>query len=203
VFDSYRRGASDLYWVDTLGKGAEELLFESNRNKYVLQVLTDGLVFLEGDNSWLLPLMNGAKPQQVHLSQPGVRFAAVSPNGKWLAYQMNEGDGGEILVTSFPGLTGNWPVSQDGGILPRWSRDSREIFYLTSDHATMYAVRINEETGALRPSRPEPLFTTQLQTGRGYPYDVAADGRFLAVVSSGSTSAPLTLVVDWSSELRR
>ena len=67
----------------------------------------------------------------------------------------------------------------------------------------MYAVRINEEDGVLRPSRPEPLFTTQLQVGRGYPYDVAPDGRFLAVIASGSTTAPLTLVVDWPAEIKR
>ena len=35
-------------------------------------------------------------------------------------------------------------------------------------------------------------------TGRGYPYDVSADGkRFLVVASSGETTTALTLVVDW------
>jgi serine/threonine protein kinase len=209
VFDSNRRGVSDLYWIDAGGRTAAEPLFASNHNKYVTQLIPGGVVFREDQvgeadrGHWLLPLTQGAKPQQVRLNQPGARFGAVSPDGRWLAYEMNEGDSREIFVTSFPGLTGNWPISQDGGFLPRWSRDGREIFYLTQDHATMYAVRINEAAGVLRPSRPERLFTTQLQVGRGYPYDVAGDGRFLAVVASGSTNAPLTLVVDWPSDLRR
>jgi Tol biopolymer transport system component len=210
VFDSNRRGvASDLHLIDANGQRAEEPLYESDQNKFVIQVLAGGVVFREdreGEEDrrlWLLPLTKGAKPQQIRLNQPTATFGAVSPDGRWLAYVLRGGNGPEVFVTSFPGLTGNWPISQDGGSLPRWSRDGREIFYMTQDHATMYAVRINEDGGTLRPSRPERLFTTQMQVGRGYPYDVAPDGRFLAVVASGSTNAPLTLVVDWPSDLRR
>ena len=203
VFDSGRQGTSDLYWIDAQGKGAEEQLFKSNGDKFVHQVLPDGIVFEEARDLWLLPPTKGAKPQQLRLSQRAARSGAVSPDGRWFVYEINEGGEVEIYATSYPGMTGNWPVSEDGGILPRWSHDSREIFYVKPDHARMYAVRINEEDGSLRPSRPELLFTTQMQIGRGYPYDVAADGRFLAVVSSGSTTTPLTLVVDWPSEVRR
>ena len=73
-------------------------------------------------------------------------------------------------------------------MLPRWSRDSREIFDLSK--TTPRCIRYGSmQKEVLRPSRPETLFTTQLQVGRGYPYDVAPDGRFLAVVASGSTTA--------------
>jgi hypothetical protein len=108
-----------------------------------------------------------------------------------------------VFITSFPSRTGKWLISEDGGMLPKWSRDGHEIFYLKPDHATMFAVSVSEEGGALHPSRPNRLFSTQMLYGRGWPYDVAPDGRFLIVASSGSTSTPLTLVVDWPAEMRR
>ena len=67
--------ASDLHSIDAHGKGAEEPLYKSNQNKFVLQVLSDGVVFREDRNGdedrrlWLLPLTKGAKPQ---------RFVSVS-----------------------------------------------------------------------------------------------------------------------------
>ena len=151
----------------------------------------------------LLPLTRGAKPQEVHLDDRQ-GMGTLSPNGKWIVYQSNAGSGSELILTSFTGQTGKWPISEDGGILARWSGDGREIFYLKPDHATMYGVRVSEKDGVLHPSKPERLFTTQMLLGRGFPYDVSHDGqRFLAVVSSGSTTAPLTVVVDWPSEVRR
>jgi Tol biopolymer transport system component len=201
VFDSTRKGARDIYWMDAHGAGAQDVLLESDRQKYVLSVTGGSIVFWEDDHFWLLPLTKGAKPQAFSVSQAKELFGEVSPDGRWFVYQSNEGGKADVFVTSFPARNGKWLISEDGGMLPKWSHDGREIFYLKPDHATLYAVPVSDAGGVFRPSRPNRLFSTQMLYGRGYPYDVSSDGRFLAVASSGSTTTPLALVVDWPSAI--
>ena len=35
----------------------------------------------------------------------------------------------EIVVQPFPSLDGKYVISADGGWLPRWSRDGKQLFY--------------------------------------------------------------------------
>ena len=203
VFDSTRKGGRDIYWIDAHGTGPQELLRESNSQQYVFSVTADRIVFWQNDDFWLLPLTKGAKAEEFRVSEARELFGEVSPNGRWFVYQSNDGGKGEVFVTSFPARRGKWLISEDGGMLPKWSRNGREIFYLKPDHATMFAVTVSEEGGGFRASKPNRLFSTQMLYGRGYPFDVASDGRFLAVASSGSTTTPLTLVVDWPSGVGR
>lgn len=55
--------------------------------------------------------------------------AAVSPDGRWLAYQSNESGRPEIYVRELVGSGGRWPISTGGGEEPRWSPDGRELYY--------------------------------------------------------------------------
>jgi serine/threonine-protein kinase len=58
--------------------------------------------------------------------------AALSPDGRWLAYETNEASGGiltEILVRQWPDIErGRWRISDAGGFDPVWSRDGRTLF---------------------------------------------------------------------------
>ena len=110
----------------------------------------------------------------------------------------------EVYVTAFPPLAWKRRVSQNGGILPRWSADGRELFYLSQDHSTLFAAAVSAEGATFRVSDVQQLFSRQMVAGRGYPYDVTADGRrFLVVASSGAATSPLTLVLNWDADLRR
>jgi serine/threonine-protein kinase len=55
--------------------------------------------------------------------------AAVSPDGRWLAYQSNESGRPEIYVRDIVGSGGRWLISTGGGEEPRWSPDGRELYY--------------------------------------------------------------------------
>ncbi len=110
----------------------------------------------------------------------------------------------DVWVTSFPARAGKWKISENGGLLPKWSSNGREIFYLTPDHTTLFAVAVNAQGESIHVSSVDRLFSATMVAGRGYPYDASPDGeRFLVVASSGATTTPLTLVVDWPSELKR
>ena len=54
----------------------------------------------------------------------------ISPDGRWLAYVSNESGQQEVYVRPFPNIeAGKWQVSQDGGRLPVWAPDGRELSY--------------------------------------------------------------------------
>ena len=65
------------------------------------------------------------------------RQPAFSPDGRWLAYQSNESGNNEVYVRPFPGPGGKWQVSTGGGVLPKWSRNGKELFYRTADSKLM------------------------------------------------------------------
>jgi len=56
---------------------------------------------------------------------------SISPDGRWLAYTSNESGATEVYVRGFPSSSGGrWQVSTRGGMSPRWSPDSRELFFV-------------------------------------------------------------------------
>ena len=65
------------------------------------------------------------------------RDGVFSPDGRWLAYMSAESGRFEIYVRPFHGAGGPWQVSTGGGLMPRWRRDAKAIFYLTIDGSLM------------------------------------------------------------------
>jgi len=133
----------------------------------------------------------------------------LSADGKWMAYQSDETGRTEVFVRPFPNTqAGKRQVSSGGGLAPLWSRDGKELFYLSGGN-DMMAVRVT--AGAMADvSEPEVLFHVPealLGAEALYytPWDVARDGRFLmARVVSGDTGQPGALVVveNWIEELK-
>jgi hypothetical protein len=136
-----------------------------------------------------------------------VRNAQFSPDGRWMAYASNETGRMEIYVSSFPTGTGKWQVSSGGGQEPRWRRDGKELFYL-SPGGKMMGVAVT--TGSsFKATSPVALFQTH---GRQpvsfldvFSYDVSADGqRFLiATKMDEANAAPLSVLLNWASEIER
>jgi eukaryotic-like serine/threonine-protein kinase len=152
---------------------------------------------------WMLPLSGERKPYpflQSPFNQFGARF---SPDGKWLAYFSLESGRAEVYVVPFPGPGGKWQVSTGGGTWPRWRRDGKEILYLSPDNKLMAAeVRASGssfEIGAVR-----ALFETRPYRSGGATFDVSADGqRFIIDYAQEQPSAAITLVVNWTADLKK
>jgi hypothetical protein len=64
--------------------------------------------------------MNGNDPPEVLVSTPANEYGgAVSPDGRWLAYQSDETGRPEVFVRDFTGRTGaRWQVTSSGGEEP-------------------------------------------------------------------------------------
>ena len=127
---------------------------------------------------------------------------ALSPDGRWLAYQSDESGTTEIFVRPFPDTDqGKWQISSGGGEAPLWSRDGRELFYLNGAK-DMMAVRVNAGA-SLAPGEPSVLFRVPeellgVETAYYAPWDVAADGRFIMVRRVGGRAElhAVTIVVE-------
>lgn len=128
--------------------------------------------------------------------------AKFSPDGKWLAYRSRESGQDEVYVVPFPKVDGKWQVSTAGGDYPRWNRNGQEIFYLAPNGMLM-SVAINT-TGGFKPGLPQPMFVTTLKSLAGTQYDVAPDGKFLLNRRlTGGTAEPITVVTNWTAELKK
>ncbi len=132
---------------------------------------------------------------------------ALSPDGRWLAYNSNETGGTEVYIQSFPPSGAKWQISTGGGSHPRWRRDGKELYCLAGDQKIM-AVEIRGAT-TLEPGQPRPLFQARgsglLLSNLAFPYTVTGDGRRFLVNSNTQegSAAPVVLAVNWTAGLRR
>jgi serine/threonine-protein kinase len=130
--------------------------------------------------------------------------AALSPNGRWLAYASNRTGILEIWVQGYPeGVPVR--VSTNGGHEPQWSADGRELFYLQG--AAMMAVPVETEH-EFSFGAPALLFTGPFfQSPTSRSYDVAHDGRFLMIEPTPSENtvgaASIVVVQNWTEELKQ
>jgi serine/threonine-protein kinase len=135
----------------------------------------------------------------------GMGGAAVSPDGRWLAYVTDSTGASEIWVRPFPGPGVAVRISPEGGVEPVWSRSGRELFYRLGGRLMAVPVQAGSE---FQFSKPTVLFDGQFEytrPGNQPPsYDVAPDGRFLLLKPPVAIqSQPITVVVNWAEELER
>jgi len=212
VFSSDRTGGVyNLYEKPAERPGAEQVLFESNENKFAMGFSGDGRYLLyrnTGPNTdwdlWALPLTGDKKPFPVVQSPAQEMIGEFSADGKWVAYQTNESGQFEIYVQSFPEPTTRMQISTAGGSQPRWRRDGRELFFIGLDGrlmSTSIAVNANHFLDA---GTPVPLFATHTAGGavpspQKQQYAVSADGqRFLLnAIPEDAVSAAVSLILNW------
>jgi hypothetical protein len=124
--------------------------------------------------------------------------AAISPDGRRIAYTADYGRGEQIYVQGYPTLAGRWQVSRDGGSHAHWSTDGKELFFISG--YTMMAVPVRTAP-AFSYGEPKPLFTIENPAGSEYAsnYDLSADGKRFYLIrkkkSAGDTGARIDVVL--------
>jgi len=96
-------------------------------------------------------------------------------------------------------------VSINGGFLPRWRHDGKELFYLSPDKKIMSA-EICEVGSNLVIGKVQPLFTANPAFSGFHVYDVTSDGKKFIIASRSARQAPeppLTLVTNWPALLKK
>jgi hypothetical protein len=148
----------------------------------------------------LSPLLNAPKP----INETLARF---SPDGRWFAYASNESGRPEVFVQAFPPSGGKWQVSTQGGTVPVWRGDGKELFYQTPGDDSIYAVPVRTQGSSFEAGLPVKLFQRRMvHTNRERNrWVVTRDGqRFLLNVPSEDTSSgSIQVVLDWTNGLQK
>jgi len=209
AFNTSRDGRTSAYQRATGGTAQDELLDKAADNRVRLDDWSrDGRYVIEerpddpktkGD-IWVLPLFGDKKPFNYLHSEFNEQYAKLSPNGQWLAYQSDESKRLEIYVVTFPMLGGKWQVSTGGATRPVWSRDGKELYFISAD-SKMMAVEIRGGT-KFDFGVPKALFDVRMDAAAWF--DVSKDGKFL-IPSQVEVAAtvPMTVVVNWQAGLKR
>jgi eukaryotic-like serine/threonine-protein kinase len=210
LFGSNRKLGFQLYLKNADGSSAEEVVADlgvetqlnawdwSRDGKHILVRKVNELWYVSWPGRVVKPLLQ---------TKWTVRNAQFSSDGRWMAYASNETGRMEIYVVPFPTASGRWQVSSAGGQEPRWRQDGKELFYISAE-GKMMAVQVT--TGAsFEASSPVALFQTHrrqpVSAQDVFSYDVSGDGqRFLILtkVDEGNP-APLSLLLNWASEIER
>ena len=208
TFMSARAGKAEIYWRPADGSAEAEPLSRGEHGRVPLSWTPDGktLVFEEshpdtGRDIWMLSLEGEATETPLLQTESNESGAAISPNGRWMAYASDESGQQEIYIRAFPAQGGKWQVSTEGGTLPRWNSNGRELFFRQGNKLMTVDVRTESE---LTLGRPRELF--ERFSPFGGEYDVDKDGqRFVMADASVSREAPtqLILVQNWAEELKR
>jgi Tol biopolymer transport system component len=118
-----------------------------------------------------------------------------SPDGKWLAYESDDGGRAEIYVTNFPEATARWQVSTEGGRTPYWSADGKAILFLHQDRIMTAPVRPASRFAVDVPRAVEQM------GDRIAGFSVATNGTIVALRLIEEGKPPLTVVVNWQEML--
>ncbi|MBZ5648023.1 MAG: serine/threonine-protein kinase [Acidobacteriia bacterium] len=202
-------GHFQMYVQPSDGSGTAQPLLDANQDRFVCHWSPDGryLLYVEGaagtQKLWVLPMNGDGKPFPA-IQNPGLDYdGQFSPDGRWLAYASWVVRNAEVFVSPFPPTGAKWQISQNSGSRPRWRGDGKELFYTPPGDNQFYAVEVDGSGNSFQIGRTEPLFRTNL-IGAGSLFDVSADGKkFVAEVAAEQSDRPLTLVVNWTEELKK
>jgi len=228
IFASNREGGiANLYQKLANGAKEEELLLRTGESKIPRSWSSDGryLLYVSLDSKnrgdlWVLPLEGDRKPVPFLQTEFNEIDGSFSPDMRWIAYQSDESGRNEIWVREFlqpsggksSQTAGRWQVSNGGGTNPKWRRDSKELYYRTTEGGVMVVDITGEaafQAGAPKPLFQVPPFMSAMVSlpiiGAATTWDVTRDGRqfLLTTHPVESSPSPFTVVLNWTSLLSK
>jgi Tol biopolymer transport system component len=211
-FSRIQQGVWNVFVTSAGGEDESETLLPPSSPRWPNDVTSDGQFLLYREFSTttrgdlkILPLSGERKPRDFVATGFDEDQGAFSPDGRRVAYVSDESGRKEVFVATFPDPTERLRISPDGGTQPRWSRDGRELYYVSGGRTIMAAAF---DVGMRPAEPPRRLFDVPIHTAFRsfvpFKYDVAPDGRFLIVVrASQEPPPPLVLVLNWQAGLKK
>ena len=212
-YGSNAKGAYHINAKAADGTGAEKVILEDDAFDYPWDISPDQkyLAYMRpaadgkgGTEMWALPLSGDRKPFPIVPSLFTTNWGVISPDGKWMAYASNESGRFEVYITAFPEGGAKWEASVNGGSMPKWRRDGKELFFLDPADNLM-AVDVRSAGHTIQAGTPHLLFrSVGLQSQLG-PYAVTADGKKF-LINGGNVkeeNQPFVLVQNWTAQLKK
>jgi eukaryotic-like serine/threonine-protein kinase len=215
IFNGSSQGRSGIVEHAANGVGEPALLLEGAN--FPKAISPDGRFLLYTHRGvktradvWALPRTGSGEPFPILQTVADELEPELSPDGKWLAYISDESGSYEVYVQSFTaeGKLGaeRKRVSTNGGLVPNWSSDGRELFYVDGD-GRMMAVAVNTGGGGFQTGAPTAIFQTRMFADASvfHEFAVSHDGqRFLVGTLIGDTKSPRpTVILNWPAALKK
>ena len=211
AFSSLRSGVWQIFRKDVTSGRPEEPLTSGPGDKIVPDWGRDGryLVFEQigattAEDIWAMALDGDRRPFPVVQTPAVDANPALSPDGRWLAYESSQSGRPEVIVMRFPesrdevvASAPRWQVSTQGGSRPRWSGDGRAVFYVSLDDRRIMRADVRSTGDGLENDPPRVFAEIPVMPVTRSPFDVTADGRALVLERTITQSAPLVLVANW------
>jgi eukaryotic-like serine/threonine-protein kinase len=207
AYASLRANSSTIYRKPGDGSGAEEMLVSDAGGNTLIpsdwsrdgKTLFYSIGFQTGDQTiWALPLDGERKP---HLVVEHAVNGTLSPNGRWLAYTFFSGQA-EVYVVAYGGGQGKWQVSPNGGQVPQWSKDGKQLYYLDGSQSIV-AVPVKDLGNTLEFGAGQTLVSQWTVLSTPF-YSVSPDGQKLLMERvSQQVSQPITVVTNFTAQLRK
>jgi serine/threonine protein kinase len=134
---------------------------------------------------------------------------AISPDGKLAAFTSTEaGENGDVWLTDYPSGNGKWQISTTNGQAPRWSRDSKYVYYWKSialGGDSLFRARVDRMPSVV--VRPPEFITRVLFSRSARNWDLHPDGkRFVATIDvspdTAAAAARYLAVLNWYTDLK-
>ncbi|HEX7798179.1 MAG TPA: protein kinase [Vicinamibacterales bacterium] len=211
AFSSRRTGVWQIFRKNVNSGEPEQQLTTTPEDKILPEWSRDGryIVFIQigtttTEDIWALPLDGDGQPFPVVQTPAIDTNPALSPDGKWLAFESSQSGKPEVYVTRFPesrnavtAAAPRWAVSTQGGSRPRWSADGRALFYVSLDESSIMRADVRLGVAGLESDAPRMFAEVPVMPVARSPFDVAADGRILLLERTINQSAPLAVITNW------
>jgi DNA-binding winged helix-turn-helix (wHTH) protein/Tol biopolymer transport system component len=206
AYSAANKGVFDIYQKIVTSTSKPELLFESSENKFVQGWSPDRrfIAFTTtGSGIWMLSLV-APYPSKTPLGEKRSRASPnleISPDGRWIAYQLDGPIRSEVYVERLEPPNGEWQVSTSGGIEPHWRRDGGELYYIAENK--LMAVEVKTDSPAFEAAIQKTLFDVKLGTvARRNQYQVSSDGQRFLINTPLEPPTPVTVIVNWTADAR-
>ena len=222
VYNSGGMGGGSIGWVRADGAGEAQLLLES-KSAWPSSFSPDGrrLAYAEQGIKTALDILTvpvdlsdpehpkTGKPE-VLLATPAIEVQPIfSHDGRWIAYVSTETGKPEVYVRPFPG-PGKRQISSGGGSYPFWSRNGRDLFFMTQDqHIMVVPFSVNGESFV----NEKPRLWSEVRVGVTPPGDnpltFAPDDKRFAVFPNATLNDEkqgnlhVTFLLNFFDEVRR
>jgi serine/threonine-protein kinase len=214
VFFASDRGDNSDIWKRRADRSlAAELVLDMEAPVLPTSISTDGEMLLFGSgvapnfDVGMLALDTDQEPEMIVATAAEEELGSFSPDGRFFAFMSNETGQEEVYVREVAsGRTFPVSTSTRGGAVPRWSRDGREIYYVSVTSPGILVAEVEMEPF----SASEPREISDIVMRAFNNFAVTADGqRFLVTVpvgggTGGTAPRPrINVVLNWFEELKR
>jgi Tol biopolymer transport system component len=221
IFTSDSEGDNGLFRQRADGTGSAERLTKAQPGSIHIALSADPsgkvLAFYNSQRGaggiWTLSLDGNGEAMPVPDIPSSVQPTAVfSPDGRWLAYSTTEqGPTPQLFVSSFREAGSKHQITTDGGGMPLWSSDKKQIVYLGGPNRYLVLDIQTEPTVSSGKHSPLPVNGIIRPLPGMRNFDLTPEGKLLVVVpgfSKSENNAPrpmlqINVVLNWIEELKK